>query len=141
MTSLALLLAGVLMVSLNLYALGAGADFGGGVWDMLASGRRERAQRDTIAHAIGPIWEANHVWLILVIVVLFVAFPVAFAALATALHIPLTLMLIGVVLPVGRNCRMPKSGNTTSSEQGDVSRRSKSNRTGSPAGTLINAGS
>ena len=98
MTSLELLLAGVLMVSLNLYALGAGADFGGGVWDMLASGRRERAQRDTIAHAIGPIWEANHVWLILVIVVLFVAFPVAFAALATALHIPLTLMLIGIVL-------------------------------------------
>ena len=98
MTSLELLLAGVLMVSLNLYALGAGADFGGGVWDMLASGRRERAQRDTIAHAIGPIWEANHVWLILVIVVLFVAFPEAFAALATALHIPLTLMLVGIVL-------------------------------------------
>ena len=98
MTSLVLLLAGVLMVSLNLYALGAGADFGGGVWDMLASGRRERAQRDTIAHAIGPIWEANHVWLILVIVVLFVAFPVAFAALGTALHIPLTLMLVGIVL-------------------------------------------
>jgi cytochrome d ubiquinol oxidase subunit II len=98
MTSLALLLAGVLMVSLNLYALGAGADFGGGVWDMLASGRRERDQRDTIAHAIGPIWEANHVWLILVIVVLFVGFPVGFAALATALHVPLTLMLIGIVL-------------------------------------------
>ncbi len=98
MTTLELLLAGVLMVSLNLYALGAGADFGGGVWDMLASGPRERAQRDAVAHAIGPIWEANHVWLILVIVVLFVAFPVAFAALATALHIPLTLMLVGIVL-------------------------------------------
>jgi cytochrome bd ubiquinol oxidase subunit II len=96
--SLALLLAGVLMVSLNLYALGAGADFGGGVWDMLARGPRARAQRDLIAHAIGPIWEANHVWLILVIVVLFVAFPVAFAALGTALHIPLTLMLVGIVL-------------------------------------------
>jgi cytochrome d ubiquinol oxidase subunit II len=95
---LELWLAGVLMVSLNLYALGAGADFGGGVWDMLASGPRRRAQRDTIVHAIGPIWEANHVWLILVIVVLFVAFPVAFAAIGTALHIPLTLMLIGIVL-------------------------------------------
>ncbi|PYQ11951.1 MAG: cytochrome BD ubiquinol oxidase subunit II [Acidobacteria bacterium] len=95
---LELWLAGVVMVSLNLYALGAGADFGGGVWDMLARGPRERAQRETIAHAIGPIWEANHVWLILVIVLLFVAFPVAFAALATALHIPLTLMLIGIVL-------------------------------------------
>ena len=98
MTSLELLLAGVLMVSLNLYALGAGADFGGGVWDMLASGPRQRAQRDTIVHAIGPIWEANHVWLILVIVVLFVAFPVAFAALGTALHVPLTVMLVGIVL-------------------------------------------
>ena len=98
MTTLELLLAGVLMASLNLYALGAGADFGGGVWDMLASGPRERAQRDAVAHAIGPIWEANHVWLILVIVVLFVAFPAAFAALATALHIPLTLMLVGIVL-------------------------------------------
>jgi len=95
---LELWLAGVLMVSLNLYALGAGADFGGGVWDMLASGPRQRAQRDTIVHAIGPIWEANHVWLILVIVVLFVAFPVAFAAIGTALHIPLTVMLIGIVL-------------------------------------------
>ena len=95
---LELWLAGVLMVSLNLYALGAGADFGGGVWDMLASGPRQRAQRDTIVHAIGPIWEANHVWLILVIVVLFVAFPLAFAAIGTSLHIPLTLMLIGIVL-------------------------------------------
>jgi cytochrome d ubiquinol oxidase subunit II len=98
MIPLELWLAGVLMVSLNLYALGAGADFGGGVWDMLARGPRERFQRDLIAHAIGPIWEANHVWLILAIVVLFVAFPVAFAALGTALHIPLTVMLVGIVL-------------------------------------------
>jgi cytochrome d ubiquinol oxidase subunit II len=95
---LELWVAGVLMAGLNLYALGAGADFGGGVWDMFASGPRQRAQRDTIVHAIGPIWEANHVWLILVIVVLFVAFPVAFAAVGTALHIPLTVMLIGIVL-------------------------------------------
>jgi cytochrome d ubiquinol oxidase subunit II len=95
---LALWLAGVLMVSVTLYALGAGADFGGGVWDMLARGPRARGQRDTIAHAIGPIWEANHIWLILALVVLFVAFPVAFAALATVLHIPITLMLVGIVL-------------------------------------------
>ena len=63
-----------------------------------SSGPRARAQRDLIAHAIGPIWEANHVWLILVVVLLFVCFPVAWAALSTALHIPLTLMLVGVVL-------------------------------------------
>jgi cytochrome d ubiquinol oxidase subunit II len=91
-------LAGALMASLTLYALGAGADFGGGVWDLLSSGPRARAQRDLIAHAIGPIWEANHVWLILVVVVMFVCFPVAWAALSTALHIPLTLMLLGIVL-------------------------------------------
>lgn len=93
-----LILAGVLMAALVLYALGGGADFGGGVWDLLASGPRAGAQRQTIERAIGPIWEANHVWLILAIVVLFVAFPPAFAALGTALHIPLALMLIGIVL-------------------------------------------
>jgi cytochrome d ubiquinol oxidase subunit II len=92
------LLAGAMMVSLTFYALMGGADFGGGVWDLFASGERKRAQRELIAEAIGPIWEANHVWLILVIVILFTAFPPAFAVIATALHIPLTLMLIGIVL-------------------------------------------
>jgi cytochrome d ubiquinol oxidase subunit II len=88
----------VMLVSLILYALAGGADFGGGVWDLLARGPRAKAQRDLIAHAIGPIWEANHVWLILVIVLLFVAFPPAFAAISVALHIPLTIMLVGIVL-------------------------------------------
>jgi cytochrome d ubiquinol oxidase subunit II len=92
------LLAGVMLIALTIYALGAGADFGGGAWDLLATGPTRERQRDTIAHAIGPIWEANHVWLILVIVVLFAAFPTAFAAIGTALHVPLTLMLIGIVL-------------------------------------------
>src|SRR5512145_994232 len=98
MLSIDVLLAGAMMVSLTFYALLGGADFGGGVWDMFASGSRKRAQRELIAEAIGPVWEANHVWLILVVVLLFTAFPPAFAAMATALHIPLTLMLIGVVL-------------------------------------------
>jgi cytochrome d ubiquinol oxidase subunit II len=89
--------AGALMLSLTLYALGGGADFGGGVWDLLAAGPRARDQRDTIAHAIGPIWEANHVWLVLAIVLLFTCFPVAFARLTTLLHVPLTLMLLGIV--------------------------------------------
>jgi hypothetical protein len=57
-------------VSLILYALMGGADFGGGVWDLLARGRRARRQSEAIAEAIGPIWEANHVWLILVVVLL-----------------------------------------------------------------------
>jgi cytochrome d ubiquinol oxidase subunit II len=91
-------IAGAVMVSLTLYALGGGADFGGGVWDLLSSGPRARKQRELIAHAIGPIWEANHVWLILGVVLLFVCFPIGWAALSTALHVPLTLMLLGVVL-------------------------------------------
>ncbi|MGH9935568.1 MAG: cytochrome d ubiquinol oxidase subunit II [Blastocatellia bacterium] len=98
MLSIEVLIAGAMMVSLTFYALLGGADFGGGVWDLFASGPRKRAQRELIAGAIGPVWEANHVWLILVVVLLFTAFPPAFAAIATALHIPLTLMLIGVVL-------------------------------------------
>jgi cytochrome bd ubiquinol oxidase subunit II len=92
-----LLLAGAVVGALVLYFLFGGADFGGGVWDLLASGPRKAAQRETIEHAIGPIWEANHVWLILVVVIVFSAFPPAFAALSIALHVPLTLFLLGVV--------------------------------------------
>ena len=88
----------IILLSLTVYALTGGADFGAGVWDLLASGRRRRAQRELLARAIGPIWEANHVWLILVIVLLFTCFPRAFAAMMTALHVPVTLALIGIVL-------------------------------------------
>lgn len=92
------IIAGVMIASLVLYALLGGADYGGGVWDLFAFGPRARQQRALIADAIGPVWEANHVWLILVIVILFTAFPPAFAVIATALHIPITLLLIGIVL-------------------------------------------
>jgi cytochrome d ubiquinol oxidase subunit II len=92
------IIAGVMVGALVLYALLGGADYGGGVWDLFASGKRATQQRKLIANAIGPVWEANHVWLILVIVVLFTAFPPAFAAISTALHVPLTLLLIGIVL-------------------------------------------
>jgi cytochrome d ubiquinol oxidase subunit II len=88
----------VMTVGLNLYVLLGGADFGGGVWDLLATGPRKEAQRSLIAHAIGPIWEANHVWLILVVVLLFACFPPAFADYMIALHVPITLGLIGIVL-------------------------------------------
>jgi cytochrome d ubiquinol oxidase subunit II len=94
----AVAVAGVIMVALNFYVLFAGADFGGGVWDFFARGPRQQAQRDLISHTLAPIWEANHVWLILVIVLLFTCFPVAFSTIAITLHIPLTLMLIGIVL-------------------------------------------
>src|ERR1700737_4839204 len=92
------IIAGILVLALNAYVLTGGADFGGGVWDLFASGPRRDAQRTLIAKAIGPIWEANHVWLILVVVILFTAFPAAFATLGIILHIPLSLMLIGIVL-------------------------------------------
>jgi cytochrome d ubiquinol oxidase subunit II len=95
---LAEVIAIIMVVSLNAYVITGGADFGGGVWDLLATGSRRDAQRSLIAHEIGPIWEANHVWLIFVIVILFTAFPPAFAALSIVLHIPLTIMLVGIVL-------------------------------------------
>ncbi|HVE60050.1 MAG TPA: cytochrome d ubiquinol oxidase subunit II [Pyrinomonadaceae bacterium] len=98
MMPLETIVAGIMLVSLIFYALLAGADYGGGVWDLFAFGTRAKQQRELIAKAISPVWEANHVWLILVIVILFTAFPPAFATAATALHIPLTLMLIGIVL-------------------------------------------
>ena len=92
------IIAGVMVGSLILYALLGGADYGGGVWDLFAVGPRAPEQRGLIAKAISPVWEANHVWLILVLVILFTAFPPAFATIATALHIPITLLLIGIVL-------------------------------------------
>jgi cytochrome d ubiquinol oxidase subunit II len=91
-------LAGVVLVALTLYILTGGADYGGGVWDLLASGKRANQQRELISKAIGPIWEANHVWLILVVVLLFTVFPRSFSLISISLHIPLTLMLIGIVL-------------------------------------------
>lgn len=95
---LELIVAIFIVLSLILYALMGGADFGGGMWDLLAFGPRADKQRKAIAEAIGPIWEANHVWLILVIVLLFTGFPRAFASLMIALHIPIAIMLVGIVL-------------------------------------------
>lgn len=94
----ALLLAGVMVLALTAYALFGGGDFGAGIWDLVARGRTATAERAAIAHAIAPIWEANHVWLILVVTVLFNAFPPAFARISTYLHVPLMLMLIGIIL-------------------------------------------
>jgi cytochrome d ubiquinol oxidase subunit II len=96
--TLADVLAALLALSLNAYVLFGGADFGGGVWDLLATGPRKGRQREVIGHAIGPIWEANHVWLILAIVLTFTCFPPVFARVGIVLHIPLTLMLVGIVL-------------------------------------------
>jgi len=98
MLSLPSILAGSILGSLILYALLGGADFGGGVWDLLARGPRADAQRRLIARAIGPVWETNHIWLIVAIVILFTGFPPAFAAISTVLFVPLTLLLAGIVI-------------------------------------------
>ena len=91
-------LAIVLLVALTFYALMGGADFGAGVWHLIAHGSSRRDQHRLIGNAIGPIWEANHVWLILVVTILFTAFPSAYAQISISLHIPLTLLVIGIVL-------------------------------------------
>jgi cytochrome d ubiquinol oxidase subunit II len=83
---------------LTLYVLLGGADFGGGVWALLARGPTRDRERALIALAIGPVWEANHVWLIFVVTALFAAFPVAFAALGVALYLPFGLAIAGIVM-------------------------------------------
>jgi cytochrome d ubiquinol oxidase subunit II len=88
----------VALLAIALYAIFGGADFGGGVWDVIASGPRRDQQREAIAHAIGPVWETNHVWLIFCVVLLFTCFPPAFAALAVGLYFPLTFALVGIIL-------------------------------------------
>ena len=94
--SLPALIAVLLGLSLTAYALFAGADFGAGILDLLAGDRD--AERRAIAATIGPVWEANHVWLIFAITLLFSAFPTAFSALGTALLAPLTIALLAIVL-------------------------------------------
>jgi cytochrome bd ubiquinol oxidase subunit II len=89
----------ILLVTLTLYATLAGADFGGGLWDLLAGGdERGRAPRELIDATITPVWEANHVWLIFALVVFWTSFPTAFAAVMTAAALPLWLAALGIVL-------------------------------------------
>jgi cytochrome d ubiquinol oxidase subunit II len=90
-------IAGILWLALTAYAVLAGADFGGGVWDLLAGGSRAADQRKAVAEAMGPVWEANHVWLIFLIVGLFTAFPATFGVLGLALYLPFTIATIGIV--------------------------------------------
>src|SRR5688572_957021 len=80
------------------YAVLGGADFGGGVWDLFASGARRKEQRLAIQRAMGPVWEANHVWLIFALVVLFTCFPRGYSILGIALFLPFHLALLGIML-------------------------------------------
>jgi cytochrome d ubiquinol oxidase subunit II len=91
--------AAVLWVGATLYAVFGGADFGAGLWNLLAGrGDRGRRPRELIDWAIGPVWEANHVWLIFVLVVLWTGFASAFEAIFSTLFIPLSLAALGIVL-------------------------------------------
>ncbi|MEX2256219.1 MAG: cytochrome d ubiquinol oxidase subunit II [Acidimicrobiia bacterium] len=88
----------VLWLGVTLYAVFGGADFGAGSWDLVAGGaERGRRPRALIDVAIGPVWEANHVWLIFCLVVLWTGFPTAFASIMTTLYIPLTIAAFGIV--------------------------------------------
>lgn len=86
------------LIAIILYAVLAGADFGGGVWDLFSNGPRAVRQREAIGEAMGPVWETNHVWLIYLIVLLFTCFPPVFAVIGERLFVPLTLALFGIVL-------------------------------------------
>ena len=86
-----------LFLSILLYLLLGGADFGAGIIEMFTSSRHIRRTRKTLYHAIGPIWEANHMWLIIAIVILFVGFPLIYSLLSVYLHIPLVIMLMGII--------------------------------------------
>jgi len=79
------------------YTIFAGADFGGGIWSLFAWGARKAEQRDALERAIGPVWETNHVWLILLVVTLFTAFPAAYSGIFGALYVPLFIALMGIV--------------------------------------------
>lgn len=97
--SLADFVALLLFVGVVAYALFAGADFGSGLWDLTAGdARRGAPMRTLIDRVIGPVWEANHVWLIYVLVFLWTAFPPAFASIMQTLFVPFSLAGLGIVL-------------------------------------------
>ena len=86
-----------LCLAILLYFLLGGADFGAGIIELFTSSKNRGKTRNTMYHAIGPVWEANHMWLIITIVILFVAFPTIYTTMSVYLHIPLAIMLIGII--------------------------------------------
>ncbi len=93
------LCAAILWTGATLYAVFGGADFGGGLWDLIAGGAEKGERpRARIQRSLTPVWEANHVWLIFILVVLWTAFPEAFGALMSTLYVPLALAAVGIVL-------------------------------------------
>lgn len=97
--SLADAVVALMIIGLTAYAVLAGADFGTGAWDLIAGrGERGREVRRLVESSMGPVWEANHVWLIFVLVVFWTSFPVAFGSVASTLYVPLFLAVVGIVL-------------------------------------------
>ena len=89
----------VLMLAITAYAVFGGADFGAGFWDLVAGGaKRGERPREVIDHSIGPVWEANHVWLIFVFVLLWTGFSEAYASITLTLFVPLSLAALGIVM-------------------------------------------
>lgn len=86
-----------LCLAILLYFLLGGADFGAGIIELFTSQKNRSKTRKTMSQAIGPVWEANHMWLIITIVILFVAFPKIYTTMSVYLHIPLAIMLIGII--------------------------------------------
>jgi cytochrome d ubiquinol oxidase subunit II len=84
--------------SLLLYVVLGGSDYGAGILELLPAGAQRDAQKHVINDAMGPVWEANHMWLILVVVILFVGFPAIFTTLMIALHLPMLALLLGIVV-------------------------------------------
>src|SRR5688500_10824915 len=96
---LADLVAAVLILALTAYAVLGGADFGAGFWDLTAGGaRRGSRMRGLVHRSMGPVWEANHVWRIVVLVVMWTCFPRAFGPLMETLYVPLFLAAVGIIL-------------------------------------------
>jgi cytochrome d ubiquinol oxidase subunit II len=86
------------LVGLAAYVVLGGADFGAGLWYLLLPGERRRPLRDHTYHAMGPVWEANHVWLIFVLVVVWTAYPTAFGAIFSTLYVPLFAAALGIII-------------------------------------------
>ncbi|WP_442590578.1 cytochrome d ubiquinol oxidase subunit II [Pedobacter sp. AW31-3R] len=86
-----------LWTAILLYILLGGADFGAGIMELFTSKKNRHRTRKTMYEAIGPVWEANHMWLIIVIVILFVGFPKIYTTVSIYLHIPLVCMLLGII--------------------------------------------
>lgn len=86
-----------LWLAILLYLVFGGADFGAGIIELFTSRANRRRTRTMLYHAIGPIWEANHMWLIIAIVILFVGFPTIYSELSVYLHLPLSVMLLGII--------------------------------------------